>query len=176
LHEELIIAGGQLREGRFSRMNVTETQAAYAAAEAQGAPGFIEDKLKELWPKIEAPLRQALEARMTDRTKNLQTFLDDRAEREVTNFTAVMGELERSIRETLAEKDDAQLQFDWTAEEKDQRQRDLGDLRARLAKIPAELKLETQHLRDRYRDPQPRLFPVAVTFLIPPRAVAQLSP
>jgi hypothetical protein len=68
------------------------------------------------------------------------------------------------------------LQFDWTAEEKDQRQRDLGDLRARLAKIPAELKLETQHLRDRYRDPQPRLFPVAVTFLIPPRAVAQLSP
>jgi hypothetical protein len=175
LHEELIIAGGQLREGRFSRMNVTETQAAYAAAEAQGAPGFIEDKLKELWPKIEAPLRQALEARMTDRTKNLQTFLDDRAEREVTNFTAVMGELERSIRETLAEKDDAQLQFDWTAEEKDQRQRDLGDLRARLAKIPDELKLETQHLRDRYRDPQPRLFPVAVTFLVPHRAIAQLQ-
>jgi regulator of replication initiation timing len=112
---------------------------------------------------------------MTDRTKNLQTFLDDRAEREVTNFTAVMGELERSIRETLAEKDDAQLQFDWTAEEKDQRQRDLGDLRARLAKIPDELKLETQHLRDRYRDPQPRLFPVAVTFLVPHRAIAQLQ-
>lgn len=176
LHEELIIAGGQLREGRFSRMNVTETQVAYAAAEAQAAPGFIEDTLKELWPKIETSLRQALEARMADRTKNLQTFLDDRADREVANFTAVMGELERSIREMLAEKDDSQMQFDWSEDEKSQRERDLGDLRARLAKIPDELKLETEHLRDRYRDPQPRLFPVAVTFLVPHHSIAQLQP
>src|SRR5436309_1856885 len=118
------MAGGQLREGRFSRMNVTETQAAYSAAETQAAPGFVEDKLKELWPRIEGSARQALDARMTERTKNLQSFLDDRAEREVANFTTVMGELERSIRETLAGKDDAQMQFEWTAEEKDQRQRD----------------------------------------------------
>ena len=173
LHEELILAGGQLREGRFTRMNVTETQAAYAAAEPAEAPGFVEDRLKALWAKVEAPLLQALEARMTDRTKNLQKFLDDRAEREVTNFSAVMAELDRSIRETLADKDDAQMQFDWTAEEKQQRERDLGGLRARLAQIPGELDREVQHLRDRYRDPQPRLFPVAVTFLVPHRAAAQ---
>lgn len=174
VHEELILAGGQLREGRFSRMNVTETQTAYAAAEVHAAPGFVEDKLKELWSKVEAPLLQALDARMVERTKNLQKFLDDRAEREVANFTAVMGELERSIRETLADKDDAQMQFDWTVEEKQQRERDLGGLRARLAEIPSELKQETEHLRARYRDPQPRLFPVAVTFLVPHRATAQL--
>ena len=172
LHEELILAGGQLREGRFSRMNVTETQATYAAAEAQGAPGFIEDKLKELWAKVEGPLLLAIEARMTDRTKNLQKFLDDRSEREVANVTAVMTELERSIHETLADKDDAQMQFDWTVEEKQQRERDLGGLRARLAQIPGELQREIKHLRDRYRDPKPRLFPVAVTFLVPPRAIS----
>jgi len=176
LHEELIMAGGLLREGRFSRMNVTETKDAYAAAEEQGAPGFIEDKLKEMWPKIESPLRQALDARMNDRTKNLQAFLNDRSQREVANFTAVMHELERSIRETLAEKDDGQLQFDWTSDEKSQRERDLGDLRSRLEKIPEELKLEIEHLSDRYRDPKPRLFPVAVTFLVPPRAIAQMTP
>jgi len=175
VHEELIIAGGQLREGRFSRMGVTETQAAYAAAEATAAPGFVEDKLKELWAKIEAPLLQALDARMVERTKNLQKFLDDRSEREVANFTAVMGELERSIRETLADKDDAQMQFDWSVEEKQQRERDLGGLRARLAEIPDELKLETEHLRARYRDPQPRLFPVAVTFLVPPRSIVTMQ-
>lgn len=112
---------------------------------------------------------------MVDRTRNLQTFLDDRASREVANFTAVMGELERSIRETLADKDHGQMQFDWTAEEKDQRQRDLASLRARLDRIPTELQLETEHLRGRYRDPQPRLFPVAVTFLVPRRAVTQLA-
>jgi hypothetical protein len=37
--EEIIVAGGQLREGRFSRMNVGETQAAAAAAsDCAGAP------------------------------------------------------------------------------------------------------------------------------------------
>ena len=174
VHEEIIVAGGVIREGRFSRMNVGEMQAAAAAATDEGAPGFVEDRLKELWAKVEAPLIQSLEARMTERTRNLQNFLDDRSEREVANLTAVMQELERSIRETLADKDDPQMQFDWSEAEKQQRDRDIGSLRARLAEIPDELERESEHLRDRYRDPQPRLFPVAVTFLVPPRAVAAL--
>jgi superfamily II DNA or RNA helicase len=171
IHEEIIMAGGQIREGRFSRMNVSDTQAAAAAATGDSAPGFIEDRLKELWAKVEAPLIQSLEARMQERTKNLQAFLDDRSSREIANVTAIMQELERSIRETLNGKDD-QLQFDWSEQEKQQRERDFGSLRARLAQLPAELASEIEHLRSRYRDPQPRLFPVAVTFLVPPRAVA----
>ena len=105
MHEEIIIAGGQMREGRFSRMNVGEVQSAAAAATNESAPGFVEDRLKELWAKIEAPLAQALEARMTEKTKNLQKFLDERSEREVAKITAVIQELERSIRETLDAKD-----------------------------------------------------------------------
>jgi molybdopterin-guanine dinucleotide biosynthesis protein MobB len=138
IHEEIILAGGQIREGRFSRMNVSETQAAAAAATNDSAPGFIEDRLKELWAKVEAPLIQSLEARMQERTKNLQKFLDERSEREVANVTAIMQELERSIRETLNSKED-QLQFDWSEPEKQQRERDFGSLRARLAQLPAEL-------------------------------------
>ncbi len=174
LHEELIIAGGQIREGRFNRMNVTETQIAYESAEEVCAPAFIQDKLKELWPKLEVPLLQALEARMNDRTKNLERFLTERADREVNNFKAVMVELERSIQETLADKGGSQLQFDWSQDEKEQRERDLGDLRSRLARIPKEVEEESKHLRDRYKDPHPRLFPVAVTFLVPHRAIAQI--
>lgn len=112
---------------------------------------------------------------MNERTKNLQSFLDDRAEREITNLEAIMGELERSILETLNEKIDPQQYFDWAEPEKQQRERDLNSLRVRLAEIPDELNREIEHLRERYRDPQPRLFPVAITFLIPPRAVAQLQ-
>ena len=67
------------------------------------------------------------------------------------------------------------VQFDWSVEEKSQRERDIGSLRNRLAEIPAELAREIEHLRSRYKDPQPRLFPVAVTFLVPPRAVAALQ-
>lgn len=175
IHEEIIVAGGVIREGRFGRMNVGETQTALAAATNEGAPGFVEDRLKEIWAKVEVPLLQALEVRMHERTKNLQKFLDERSDREVANLTAVMKELERSIRETLAAKDDRQMQFDWTEIERQQRERDIGSLNARLAELPVELAREVDHLRKRYRDPQPRLFPVAVTFLVPPRAVAALQ-
>ena len=67
------------------------------------------------------------------------------------------------------------MQFDWTIEEKQQRERDIGSLKNRLKELPAELAREIEHLRSRYRAPQPRLFPVAVTFLVPPQAVAVLQ-
>ncbi len=70
IHEEIIIAGGQIREGRFSRLGVRELEAAAAAATNDSAPGFVEDRLMNLWVKIKTLLRlQALEARMMERTK-----------------------------------------------------------------------------------------------------------
>ncbi|MEX1115855.1 MAG: DISARM system SNF2-like helicase DrmD [Akkermansiaceae bacterium] len=175
IHEEILTAGGIIQEGRFKRMNVGETLAAISASEDVGAPGFIEDTLKALWTKIEAPLLTALDARMTERTKNLQSFLDDRAGREVDHLTAVMHELERTIRETLDKRQGPQMEFDWTETEKSQRERDINSLHARLKQIPPELERESEHLRSRYANPQPRLFPLAVTFLVPYRAVAQLE-
>lgn len=87
-----------------------------------------------------------------------------------------MTELESSIRATLNEKFDPQQTFDWTDGERQQRERDMGNLHVRLKEIPGELATEIEHLRARYRNPKPRLFPIAVTFLVPPRAVAQLMP
>jgi len=176
VHEEIITAGGTIQEGRFKRMNVGETASAIAAAEDAAAPGFIEDTLKSLWKNIEDPLIKSLDVRMTERTKNLQSFLDDRAENEVVGFTAVMEDLATSIRKVVSDEEDPQLRLaldDQT--EKAQRERDIDSLRHRLKQIPAELARETAHLRSRYANPQPRLFPLAVTFLVPYRAVAQLE-
>jgi superfamily II DNA or RNA helicase len=176
VHEEIITAGGIIQEGRFKRMNVGEITSALAAAEDAAAPGFIEETLKSLWKNLEDPLLKSLDARMAERTKNLQSFLDDRAEREVASFTAVMEDLAKSIRKTLSDEEDPQLRLaldDQT--EKQQRERDIDSLRHRLKQIPAELERETAHLRSRYANPQPRLFPLAVTFLVPYRAVAQLE-
>jgi hypothetical protein len=176
VHEEIITAGGTLQEGRFKRMNVGETSSAIAAAEDAAAPGFIEDTLKSLWKNIEDPLLKALDARMSERTKNLQSFLDERAEREVASFTAVMEDLAHSIRKTLSDEEDPQLRLALDDQsEKQQRERDIDSLRHRLKQIPAELARETTHLLSRYAKPQPRLFPLAVTFLVPYRAVAQLE-
>ena len=42
-------------------------------------------------------------------------------------------------------------------------------LAARLHRIPEEIAAEQEVIRMRYADPEPRLFPVAVTCLIPER-------
>jgi superfamily II DNA or RNA helicase len=165
LHEEIISAGGTLREGRFSRMNVGETKTALDAALPNAAPEAMKQRFRTLWPSIEASLFQALEARMTDRTKGLQKFLDERCTNEVANITAILSELEKTIREQLDEPT-PQLEF-WTPPEREQLELNMQGIRSRLTQIPGEIQRESDHLRERYRDPVPRLFPVTVTFLVP---------
>jgi hypothetical protein len=81
-------------------------------------------------------------------------------------MTVVLLELEAAIRTEVDSPPDQQLSL-FTDAERDQEQRNRDFLAARLAEIPAELARETEAIRRRYSDPQPRLFPVAVTFLVP---------
>jgi hypothetical protein len=173
IHEEVIMAGGMFKEGRLIRMNVGETRAAYAAATDRPAPGFVEDRLAQLWPRHRDQLLSALEARMTERTKNLESILKERAETEASKLASVLRELERAIRKELDDGGTIQFAFDF-AEEREQRERDLNALRRRLEEIPREIEEETEHLRARYRNPSARLFPVAITYLVPQRAVTEL--
>lgn len=175
LHEEVILAGGQLKEGRYSRLNVGETRKAWATATESAATDEVEARLQALWPSHRDNVLKALEARTQERTRNLQKTLEERAESEVQKMTAILTELGRSIRQELAHEVDPQLTFDWAPMERDQRRRDLDALRRRLAEIPEEIQREAEHLRSRYRAPNARLFPIAITYLIPRRAVVQLS-
>jgi superfamily II DNA or RNA helicase len=171
LHEEVIMAGGTLREGRFARMNVGETKAVLDAGLSDAPPLPILKRFSELWPSISAGLLQALEARMTDRTRGLQKVLDERAEHEVQNMTAVLRDLEQTIRDQLDEPV-VQLEL-WTTPEREQVELNMQNLRTRLEQIPAEIERETANLRARFRNPTPRLFPVTVTFLVPKKIAAQ---
>jgi hypothetical protein len=173
LHEEIITAGGSLVEGRFQRLNVGETKAALAAATDKEAPGVIGERFQALWPRTRDSLLSALEARMTDRTKNLEKALEELAEKEVTKLTTVMNELKRSIEEELGGKVGETMRLDLADDDlgRQQRDRDLAALRHRLTEIPGEIQRESDHIRSRYTNPRARLFPVAVTWLIPRRAV-----
>ena len=111
LHEEIILAGGVIREGRFNRLNVTDARAAHDAGLHEAAPGFIEDRLRDLWPRLRDPLLQSLEARVTERTKNLQSFFEERSEREVEKLTTVLNELAVAIRAELQAEADPQLRL-----------------------------------------------------------------
>ncbi|HUW12766.1 MAG TPA: DISARM system SNF2-like helicase DrmD, partial [Anaerolineae bacterium] len=166
LHEEIITAGGVIREGRFRRLNVGEVEALLSAALPTAAPEPVEKQLQSLWPQIATPLRRALEARERDRLRNLRSFLDERAERETGDITAILEELERTIRDELSAPEQAQLTL-WTDIERQQRDRDRVNLRLRLERIPGEITQEVEAIRKRYANPSPRLFPVAVVFLVP---------
>ncbi len=166
LHEEIILAGGLLREGHFRRLNLGEVESALRQARDASPSPEVKGRLAAMWPRLSEPLQQALEARLRERVASLANLLAERQAKELDDITAILGELERAIRAELAEPVPVQLEL-FTLSEKDQYARNLAALEARLEQIPKELELERAAIQARYAEPQPRLFPVAVTFLVP---------
>ncbi len=166
LHEEIIFAGGELREGRFARIpQVSRIEEVLYGATNQMPSEQMLEKLKLLWPNHEENLRRSLEARMKDRTETLQSRLDERANSDVTTMRTVLSELLTSIRTQLA---DVQPQLElFSTPEKEQFERDRGALNRRAAELPNEMDREEQLIRARYAHPSARLFPVSVTYLVP---------
>jgi hypothetical protein len=103
---------------------------------------------------------------MKDRTSGLQKKLGERAEKEAQDITAILLELKKAIDTELDEPEYQQLSL-FEDNEKDQFERNKDFLRDRSKAIPAEIKRETAAIKSRYADPQPRMFPVAVTILVP---------
>jgi len=175
LHEEIIMAGGSIKSGRFSRLNVSDCKKVYESAGDKTPPQSIESTLMTAWEKHISSLYSALEARMSERTKNLEKNLVDISEKEIQNFTSIMNELAKSIQKELGDQEIPQQLNLFTEEEKGQRERDVNALRRRLNEIPEELARETKHLSSHYSNPTPRLFPVAVTFVIPSAAISNIE-
>lgn len=165
LHEELVCAGGTLRHGKLERIGVNAVKDALRAALPAPATGF-EAQAMGLWPQIKSSVESALSARMKERTTNLTTFLDKRRDRELEDMRALLLELASRIEGQLKEKEIEQLEF-WSTEEKQQLERNRKALEVRLAEIPGEIEREGESIRNRYVDPEPRLFPVSVTWIFP---------
>ena len=166
LHEEILTAGGFLRDSRFQRMNVGEVTRALEAALPVPAPEAVRQALVEQAPRHVQPLLDALDARMRDRTLKLRKLLADREAHERSDIRAVLTELLDTIRQELKQPEMLQLEL-FTSEEREQVERNRGALERRAAQIPLEMQRETDAITSRYADPQPRVFPVAVTYLFP---------
>jgi hypothetical protein len=139
-----------------------------AAAQMREPAPDVRERLAALWPTLAPALEQSLEARMNDRLKGLQSLLADREQKEITDITTILRELEQAIRQEVDEPQAIQLEL-FSDGERDQYRRNVAALQARLARIPGEIEQETAAIRTRFADPQPRLFPVAVVFLVPER-------
>ncbi len=171
LHEELIVAGGyiNLRDGKstFRRMNVSEVDSATEAMTNHPATPKVQENLMELWEGIRDGLELALERRAEGKQETLEKTLNERMTKEQENIETILRELERTIQNEL-KTDIYQLELPgFSDNEMDQVRRNVSALRARLEQIPNEIEHEQASIAMRFADPQPRLFPVAVTFLIP---------
>jgi superfamily II DNA or RNA helicase len=171
LHEEIIAAGGQIREGRFSRFSsLKEMYDAQDAATDQEPSEAVKRKLSSLWRNVAEALQLALESRTKDRTDGLKKMLAERADKEINDITAILMELQRAIEGQLDDPTYRESFLPGLAPvEREQFERNADALRRRLGEIPREIERETESIRKRFVDPQPRMFPVGVTFLVPER-------
>jgi hypothetical protein len=169
----VITAGGTLKEGRFSRLNVGQVDQALAAALPDEVPESFQQRLVDLWPSHKDQLMRSLEVRMDDHTNGLQKALEDRCEKEVANITAILTELRQQILHELEDSGEKQLELfrEFSNPEKEQFERNLSSLQLRVEQIPQEIEQETAIIRARFSDPTPRLFPLAVTYLVPHKLI-----
>lgn len=166
IHEEVIFAGGQVKEGRIVRIDrVGELERLFDAGTNHSPPAAFLERIQPLWPTHRESLFRALEARMRDRTETLKSRLDERATREVAAMRSAMGELLIRIRTELTAVQ-PQLEL-FTTPEREQLERDHDALQRRLDELPAEMDQEERLIRERYSNPLPKLFPVSVTYLVP---------
>jgi len=169
LHEEIIAAGGLIKEGKWGgRLNVGQTDAALAAGMDREPSTTVKAKLLELYAGLVPSLASALEARMKDRVGGLEKRLNERAEKEATDITAILTELKKAIESELDSPYYRQLSLPgMSSPEEEQFGRNKDAMRARAKEIPGEIERETEAIKARFANPQARMFPVAVTFLVP---------
>jgi len=128
----------------------------------------VKDVLLDLYPQFAGRLVESLEARVKERKAAIHRTLSARADKEAKDIESILTELKKSIEAEL--KDAAYIQpllagFDDPEQERYERNKDA--MRARVKEIPDEIRHETEAIRERFADPQARMFPVAVTFLVP---------
>lgn len=168
LHEELVTAGGTTKDGRWERFSQTAIEELLKAASSAVPEGLPADSLLRLVREYEDRAVSALEARMRDRVGSIERELEQRRDRDLSDIETVIKELEQAIRSGFEDAADGQLFLEGLApDEQDQLNRNRDALERRLAALPDELDKEQSAIRSRYSSPQPRLFPLAVTILVP---------
>jgi len=157
-----------VRQGRFRRVNVGQSETALREALDGPVSTETQQRLKALWPALRSSLMNALEARMNYRIAGMERLLRQRATKETGDIVAVLRGLAAAIENELAEPEYRQLALFSTAE-RTQLTRNTQTLQARLSQIPGEIESEQDTIQARYANPQPRIFPGAVTLFVPKR-------
>jgi SNF2 family DNA or RNA helicase len=181
LHEELIMAGGTLREGRFKQMENEELKHKLlnTAWSEQPSPEMMA-RLLAAWPQFREQVGKALNTRLRQRSEPVLKKILQRCDKEVENLSQIMDELAQNIQTQLQKGNQELVEVgsgetlpieallkELNQDEMRQFRRDQDNLSYRLQQIPAEKARECAAIRQRYSQPQTRLFPVGVTWYVP---------
>ncbi len=168
IHEEIINAGGLIKEGKLKRMGVMEIQTALSKVLPDLVPDNTRKSLQKLWSSHENSLMQFLQTRMQDRSESLRKVLSNKENIDINDITNVLRELQNSIERELEQPQVKQMELALFNEtEKEQFERNLSSLKHRLAEIPLEIEREVAAIKARFINTTPRLFPLAVVYLVP---------
>jgi hypothetical protein len=171
LHEELTLAGGELRPDGFSR--ISQVGRIEALVEQAGAFEPSSEELADLrtrFDRFEDAIRNATESRSRDRLKFLENTLERRKQGDIDDITGLLTELESTLRRELEPAKVKQLELSLGLEnERLQLRRDVAALQARLDRIPKEREEEIAAIERRYSGFAHRTFPVAVFFILAAR-------
>jgi hypothetical protein len=175
LHEELVVAGGRLRRGRWSRVDTLRDLDTLLRSAGDESPesDAIEEVIRWWDDVVEPNLNRALERRAETVQDSKQRELAERAEAEAEAVRTVLTDLQRQIThdlDELAAERIEQLSL-FSEPEREQSLRDIDALRRRLEEIPDEIEREVAAIRRRFTDPETHVFPAAVTLLIPAESV-----
>jgi superfamily II DNA or RNA helicase len=171
LHEELVIAGGEIKAGRFVKGTAQSlVTAALAAATDRMPTDAVLDRLRAIWPSLHEPLEALLGERAERIAARRIAELEVRSAKESADIRHVLDELRESIRKELeAMAVDQPYLPSLEPEEHEQRERNHDALRRKFEAIPEECAHEQAALEARYADPRSRLFSAALVFLVPER-------
>ena len=173
IYEEIITAGGTIRDGKLIRFNVGETSKTAALITDVPVPDSMQETLLEFYQQRQPNVQSALDARAKERLESIKRTLENRAQREKNDIEQVLKELEKSIQTQLKNSENGsvyQLEL-WNNEEREQLTKNIDYLKHRLREIPQEIEEEKKRIDLRYSEPDIRTFPAAVMFLIPQKMV-----
>ncbi|MEZ5231301.1 MAG: DISARM system SNF2-like helicase DrmD [Acidimicrobiales bacterium] len=171
LHEELVVAGGRLRGGRFARIDtLRDLDTLLASAGSRPDDLSVIEPLLKWWDAVVEPgLVRALDRRSETVQDSKRRELAEQADAEAEAVRTVLTDLRKQI---AADLDDLtherieQLSL-FSEPEREQSQRDLEALQRRLEEIPEEIDREVAAVHRRFTDPETHIFPAAVTILVP---------
>ncbi|RTL70278.1 MAG: helicase [Pseudonocardiaceae bacterium] len=180
LHEEVLHSGGWSPEqGRFRRWDVVGefgTLLSRALSEGTPAAPHVRQRLAERWPRIQEGLVAAVDARAKTRQTSLERVLAERRDEEQRRIVERLDHFADTLRTALRDDEDtaqqelfSRTEVSKTKDELAQWKKDRRSWKDKLAGVELQKKRELEVIADRYAEPTPHVFPVAVVFVVPKR-------